>query len=193
MPSPLRARLRRAVLGKTDAKIARQQRQVDAQAKDLSAARAGLAKLERAGAADPQVKKTQASLVKSVDQLKVRVTELTRRLDGMATPVASLTDRANKGDADLRARDVEFELRRAQLGTVETRLDRLEQGAGPVSTTETTEPTEATEAASLLADIRREHEQIRVRMQIITLYEERLRRVEESLMKLYDGDHRHRL
>jgi len=48
-------------------------------------------------------------------------------------------------------------------------------------------PDEVTEATDALGQIRREHEQIRIRMQIIASYEERLRRVDESLVSLYEG------
>jgi hypothetical protein len=52
------------------------------------------------------------------------------------------------------------------------------------------EPAEQVEARSLVEEVRREHQQIRTRMQIISQYEERLRRVEESLGALTDADHR---
>jgi hypothetical protein len=44
---------------------------------------------------------------------------------------------------------------------------------------------------TLLDDVRTEHERIRARMQVVSAYEERLRRVEESVTELFDGDRRH--
>jgi hypothetical protein len=44
---------------------------------------------------------------------------------------------------------------------------------------------------TLLDDVRTEHARIRARMQVVSAYEERLRRVEESVTELFDGDRRH--
>ena len=44
---------------------------------------------------------------------------------------------------------------------------------------------------SLLDEVRTEHARIRARMQVVSAYEERLRRVEESVTELFDGDRRH--
>lgn len=77
MPSPLRARLRNAVLGKTDAKIARQQRQLDAQAKELETARtqqtkrvdALAARTDKALAAEARRAKAHSTLQKLMGEL----------------------------------------------------------------------------------------------------------------------------
>ena len=45
--------------------------------------------------------------------------------------------------------------------------------------------------SALVDDVRTEHARIRARMQVISAYEERLRRVEESVAELYEGDPRH--
>ena len=44
---------------------------------------------------------------------------------------------------------------------------------------------------TLLDEVRTEHARIRARMQVVSAYEERLRRVEESVTELFDGDRRH--
>ena len=36
--------------------------------------------------------------------------------------------------------------------------------------------------------MRREHDQARVRFQVISAYEERLRRLEAAVVEMYDGD-----
>jgi hypothetical protein len=46
------------------------------------------------------------------------------------------------------------------------------------------------QARSLVDEVRREHEQVRVRMQLVSHYEERLRRVEQALAGLHGGDPR---
>ena len=47
------------------------------------------------------------------------------------------------------------------------------------------------EGRGLLEEVRTEHARIRARMQVVSAYEERLRRVEESVAELYEGDRRH--
>ena len=45
----------------------------------------------------------------------------------------------------------------------------------------------------LLDEVRTEHARVRARMQVVSAYEERLRRVEESVAELFDGDRRHQV
>jgi chromosome segregation ATPase len=84
-------------------------------------------------------------------------------------------------------RGAELERREIQIGVLEVRLadleERLEDGAGAAGSD--------TAGRDVLAEVRREHALVRVRMQAVGAYEERLRRVEESLAELYDGDPRH--
>ncbi len=92
---------------------------------------------------------------------------------------------------DITIRDLEHSSLSAQVATLEERLGRLDE----VLSDATLVPAEgdAAEALTVLDAVRREHEQIRVRMQVISAYEERLRRVEASVIALYDGDHRHQV
>ena len=69
-----------------------------------------------------------------------------------------------------------------RMGRLEERL-RGEDLAGDAD--------DRAEARSLVAEIRREHEQVRIRMQVIGQYEERLRRLEDAVVKMYQGDVRH--
>lgn len=160
MANPLRARLRKTVLAGTDAKLARQQRQLDTQAKQLAAL---------------------SDLAKRVDELESSLSDL----DGRTSALEKVTTH----------RDVELERRRAQLGAVEQRLGRIDElvAAAELRPRTGDSPEQVGEALDLLAEVRREHERIRVRMQIVASYEERLRRVEESLIGLYSGDERHQL
>jgi hypothetical protein len=89
---------------------------------------------------------------------------------------------------------VERERRDAQFGTLEMRLADLEQhlddsraglGQAPL------DDDQLREGRGLLEAVRSEHARIRARMQVVSAYEERLRRVEESVAELYDGDRRH--
>ena len=112
-----------------------------------------------------------------------------KRLDQLAEALASVQERLQPAEQIARLREVDHERMCSQVAALEARVARLEQlqSDGPLVA-----DAEATAAStSLLDEIRREHEQIRVRMQIITWYEERLRRVESSLLALYEGDRRH--
>ena len=78
-----------------------------------------------------------------------------------------------------------------QIGAVEERLGTVEQRLADGHLV--ADDASMTVARSIIDEVRREHEQIRVRMQIISSYEERLRRVEETAAQLYDGDARHQV
>jgi hypothetical protein len=72
-----------------------------------------------------------------------------------------------------------------ELRSLEHRLDSEAAGtAPPVTGSER----EVGEARNVLAEVRREHERVRVRFQMISRYEERLRRVEDAAVKLYGGN-----
>lgn len=92
---------------------------------------------------------------------------------------------------------VERERRDAQFGTLEVRLAELEQRLGdalparPDADAAVVDGDDLAAARRLVDEVRTEHERIRVRMQVVSAYEERLRRVEESVAKVYDGDPRH--
>ena len=73
----------------------------------------------------------------------------------------------------------------AQLGALETRFADLEEGraADPASTTDPAAAgaPAATEVADLLDQVRAEHARLRIRFGVVTAYEERVRRLEETV------------
>ena len=78
------------------------------------------------------------------------------------------------------------------MGALEQRMGRIEELLG--TGTFVADDAEQAEARSLVEEVRREHEQVRVRMQIISHYEERLRRLEATVAGLSDlteGEARH--
>jgi hypothetical protein len=88
----------------------------------------------------------------------------------------------------------ERERRDSQFGAIEERLADLEQrlrDARPHVGGTPPDDEALAQASTLVDDVRTEHARIRARMQIISAYEERLRRVEESVTELYEGDPRH--
>ncbi len=87
----------------------------------------------------------------------------------------------------------ERERRDAQFGAIEVRLAELEQrlrDARPAIGVPPDDEALAT-AIDLVEVVRTEHARVRARMQVVSAYEERLRRVEESVAELYEGDPRH--
>ena len=88
----------------------------------------------------------------------------------------------------------ERERRDAQFGTLEVRLGDLEQRLADARAEHGGAPLDdaaLAEGRGLLDEVRTEHARIRARMQVVSAYEERLRRVEESVAELYEGDPRH--
>lgn len=110
---------------------------------------------------------------KQLKELETRVTEL-GRLGALTTS--------------------ERERRDTQLGVLEVRLadleDRLAQARLDADGADA-DPEQVAQGRTLLEEVRAEHARIRVRMQVVSAYEERLRRVEESVAELFEGDPRH--
>ena len=121
-----------------------------------------------------------------VDDQEGRLARQDERLKDLQEQVTYL-DRARTMEASERER------RDAQFGTIEVRLADLEQRLRDARSHVGTQPDDEAlaEASSLVEDVRTEHARIRARMQVISAYEERLRRVEESVAELYEGDPRH--
>ncbi len=122
-----------------------------------------------------------------VDAHQERLGRHDQRLKDLETRLKEL-DRATVLDT------TERERRDTQLGTVEARLADLEQRLDDAAFDDTTTPPDAERLAAgrdLLDEVRTEHARIRVRLQVVSGYEERLRRVEESVTQLFDGDLRH--
>jgi chromosome segregation ATPase len=130
------------------------------------------------------------------DDLRGRLAKQRRQLDQQATQIADL--KAAVATLGTRIRPIELasshrelEHGRAaiQVGQVEERLGRIEERLRRENYVG--DASDHVEARSLVAEVRREHEQVRIRMQVIGQYEERLRRVEDAVLKMYKGDVRH--
>jgi len=129
--------------------------------------------------------KQRAQLERQATQLDQQATQIA----GLKATLAALGKRMKPVELASTHRQLEHGGLAIQVGICEERLGKIEerlrdeQFAG--------EEPEFAEARSLVETVRREHEQVRVRMQVIGQYEERLRRIEEAVVKLYDGDVRH--
>jgi hypothetical protein len=130
---------------------------------------------------------TLSTLRTRLDEQKQRIARQDQRMKALEARVKDL-NRATS--LDLR----EGERRDSHVGALEVRLADLEQLlADSASGVAAKRPDEEQLAAgrSLLDEVRTEHARIRARMQVVSAYEERLRRVEESVTELFDGDRRH--
>jgi len=131
-----------------------------------------------------------ATLKTRLDDQQQRLGRQDQRLKDLEAKV-KLLDRAITADtAERDRRDTQFGTIEVRLATLELRLDDArsglsgDPGAGPDD--------EQLDAGRVLLDeVRTEHARIRARMQVVSAYEERLRRVEESVAELYEGDRRH--
>lgn len=140
--------------------------------------------------------------------LRARVAKHTAALSALRARVDTQQERLARHDQRLkdietRIKDVdrgtvldtvERERRDTQFGTIEVRLADLEQRLADAASGLGDAPLDEQQLAagrSLLDEVRTEHARIRARMQVVSAYEERLRRVEESVAELYDGDRRH--
>jgi hypothetical protein len=97
-----------------------------------------------------------------------------------------MNERARPLEREARTRLVQHGRMSVQLGMVEQRLGRLEE---QLSTGVLTGDDAAQAEARTIVDVvRREHEQVRVRLQLVSHYEERLRRVEAAIESIAEGD-----
>lgn len=104
--------------------------------------------------------------------------------------VRDMRERARVSERAARVRELEHGRMEDQLAAIEERLGRIDTALADGLLVD---DGGSDEGRTVLEEIRREHQQIRVRMQFIGAYEERLRRVEATALALYDGDHRHQV
>jgi DNA repair exonuclease SbcCD ATPase subunit len=109
-----------------------------------------------------------------------------RRLDRHTTAIKELRGRVGKHESHLakveataKVLTMDFARIQLQLAALESKVERVaaERDPAPV----TGDSHDVARARDVVALVQQEHEQIRARFQIITRYEERLRRVEDSL------------
>ncbi|MDP9219789.1 MAG: hypothetical protein M3P23_04520 [Actinomycetota bacterium] len=123
------------------------------------------------------------------NDLRVRLDRQAKQIDALTKALTSVEQRLRTIELGSNTREVEHGRLRVQVGVFEERMGRLEQRLESGSFV--ADDASMAEARSLVDEVRHEHERARVRMQIVSHYEERLRRVEEALATLYDGDVRH--
>jgi chromosome segregation ATPase len=123
------------------------------------------------------------------NELRAQLDRQAQQINALTKTVAGVKEQLKPLAAAEHTRVVEHGRMRVQVGVFEERMGRLEQRleAG----TFVADDAALAEARSLVDEVRQEHQQARVRMQIVSHYEERMRRVEEAVAGLHDGDVRH--
>jgi chromosome segregation ATPase len=124
-----------------------------------------------------------------LDKQRATIEEQARQIAELKATVTALGKRLHPVELASNHRELEHGRLAIQVGVCEERLGSIEERLRD----ERFEGGDAdhAEARSLVEAVRREHQQVRVRMQVISQYEERLRRMEDAVVKLYDGDVRH--
>ena len=122
-------------------------------------------------------------------RLTDRVAKLSSRLQAQHEATTRLDRRLADIERAAKVRATEHDKLGFQFGAIEQRLGALEQRVSDGDLV-VDAPAEA-EARRLLDEVRAEHARVRARLQVVSAYEERLRRVEESVAQVHDGDPRH--
>lgn len=106
------------------------------------------------------------------------------RLERQAHRIAQTekSTRATAKEAELHVR--EMNRIAPQLAALESKVENLRQALEAAPTVDGED--DISRARNIVHEVRREHEQIRVRLSAVTSYEERLRRIEESLNLPHD-------
>lgn len=132
----------------------------------------------------------------ALSALRTRVDDHKERLARQDQRLKTLEARVKELGRATTVNTVERERRDNQFGMLETRLADLEQRLADARSGVTLTPLDDEQLATgrgLLDEVRTEHARIRARMQVVSAYEERLRRVEESVAELFEGDRRHQV
>jgi hypothetical protein len=130
----------------------------------------------------------------ALSALRTRVDDHKERLGRQDKRLKTLEARVKELGRATAVNTRERERRDNQFGVLEARLADLEQRLADVRAGVTATPLDDDGLATgrgLLDEVRTEHARIRARMQVVSAYEERLRRVEESVAELFEGDRRH--
>jgi hypothetical protein len=124
-----------------------------------------------------------------LDKQRTRLDQQAKQIAELKATVAALGKRLRPVELASSHRELEHGRAAIQVGVCEERLGRIEERLrGELFVGDAAEHAEA---RRLVDAVRHEHEQVRIRMQVIGQYEERLRRLEDAVVKMYEGDVRH--
>jgi predicted RNase H-like nuclease (RuvC/YqgF family) len=115
-----------------------------------------------------------------LEGVRQRLDRQRKALDGQRERIRKHERRLDKVEATARLLVMDFARIEHQLSALEAKVERI--GSERVPTPVTGDAREVAQARNVVELVQQEHEQIRARFQIITRYEERLRRVEDVLL-----------
>jgi predicted nucleic acid-binding Zn-ribbon protein len=120
------------------------------------------------------------------ESLRDRVERQAKQIDALKATVAAMKEKSLPLEQEANRRLVQHSRISHQVGVLEERMGRLEEqlSTGVLSHDDAA----MAEARSIVDAVRREHEQVRIRVQIVSHYEERLRRVEAAVESIAEGD-----
>lgn len=120
------------------------------------------------------------------ESLRDRVERQAKQIDALKATVAAMKEKSLPLEQEANRRLVQHSRISQQVGVLEERMGRLEEQL----TTDVLPGNDGAmaEARSIVDAVRHEHEQVRIRLQIISHYEERLRRVEAAVESIAEGD-----
>jgi predicted component of type VI protein secretion system len=117
-----------------------------------------------------------------------RLDRVIQRLDKQGTTIKGQRDRISKHESRLakveataKLLSMDFARIQLQLAALEEKVERVARERYPVPVTGDSE--DVSRARDVVALVQQEHQQVRARFQMITRYEERLRRVEDVLAR----------
>jgi chromosome segregation ATPase len=120
------------------------------------------------------------------DTLRATVERQAKQIERLQATVAKMNERALPVEQDAKTRMIQHGRMSVQVGMLEKRMGELEER---LSTGRLVgDDADLAEAHNVLDLVRREHERIRVRLQLVSHYEERLRRVEAAIESIAEGD-----
>ena len=122
-------------------------------------------------------------------RLKERVDQQAKQIAETKAAVAKLRSTVTTLGRQVRAVELASEHREREHGNLTIQMGRAQEQLGEFEERLRderfiTEPGDEAEARRLVDEIRREHERIRVRMQAVAQYEDRLRRIEAAVADL---------
>ena len=130
--------------------------------------------------------KQQETLRNRAERHDTQLERLTRQVEKLQTTMQQMRERSRPLELEANTRLVQHSRMSVQLGMLEQRMGRIEEqlATGAV----TGDDAARAEARDIVDLVRREHEQVRVRLQLVSHYEERLRRVEAAIESMAEGD-----
>jgi chromosome segregation ATPase len=121
----------------------------------------------------------------TIARQNTQLERLARQLEKLQGTVSQLRERSRPLEEEANTRFVQHSRMSVQLGMLERRMGELEERLA--TGTVTGDDAAREEARGIVELVRREHEQVRIRLQLVSHYEERLRRIEAAIESIAEA------